>query len=284
MRKTASVGLSLLVVIGFVACSGSANSPTSPSALPFGGATTITGTAQTTGTAALSFGQLAHTDSDGPLEVCVVGTDVCAVVDASGHFELVGNFVGDIQLQFSSGADHNVMVTVHDVQLGQTITVTVSLNGESGTVVVESREGGASAEDADDTERVRLCHLEGDGDYHPIEVSVSAEEDHLAHGDGFPGGDVPGTDEELRFDDNCDVTDAETEDPEEEPEEEEKDETDPEGDEEDEEDNEAKVPVCHLTGNGSYRLIEVSINAVQAHMDHGDMEPMDGSCSRDGVL
>ena len=242
MRKTASVGLSLLVVIGFVACSGSANSPTSPSALPFGGATTITGTAQTTGTAALSFGQLAHTDSDGPLEVCVVGTDVCAVVDASGHFELVGNFVGDIQLQFSSGADHNVMVTVHDVQLGQTITVTVSLNGESGTSW-SSREKAEPPRKTRTTLRGFDCVTSKATGLSPDRGQRERRGRSSRTRRRLPWRRCPGTDEELRFDDNCDVTDAETEDPEEEPEEEEKDETDPEGDEEDEEDNEAKVPV-----------------------------------------
>jgi len=32
----------------------------------------------------------------------------------------------------------------------------------------------------------------------------------------------------------------------------------------------AKVALCHLTGNGSYRLITVSSNAVPAHLAHGD--------------
>jgi len=31
-----------------------------------------------------------------------------------------------------------------------------------------------------------------------------------------------------------------------------------------------KVEICHRTGNGSYKIIEVSENAVKAHMAHGD--------------
>ena len=31
-----------------------------------------------------------------------------------------------------------------------------------------------------------------------------------------------------------------------------------------------KVQLCHKTGNGSYHLIEVSINAEPAHRAHGD--------------
>lgn len=34
-----------------------------------------------------------------------------------------------------------------------------------------------------------------------------------------------------------------------------------------------KMNVCHVTGNGIYRLINVSKNAVPAHLDHGDALP-----------
>lgn len=33
-----------------------------------------------------------------------------------------------------------------------------------------------------------------------------------------------------------------------------------------------KVTLCHLTGNGSYRMISVAPNAVSAHLKHGDFE------------
>ena len=34
-----------------------------------------------------------------------------------------------------------------------------------------------------------------------------------------------------------------------------------------------KVDVCHVTGNGTYRLINISKSAQQAHIDHGDAIP-----------
>jgi hypothetical protein len=34
-----------------------------------------------------------------------------------------------------------------------------------------------------------------------------------------------------------------------------------------------KVNVCHITGNGTYRLINISKNAQPAHLDHGDALP-----------
>ena len=32
-----------------------------------------------------------------------------------------------------------------------------------------------------------------------------------------------------------------------------------------------KQDICHLTGNGSYHVINVSMNAVPAHLRHGDV-------------
>ena len=124
MLKVACVGVSALMAIGLVVCSGGRGSPASPSAFPSGsGPTTIAGTAYSAGPATgLSFGPLSHSGSDGPLEVCIVNTDVCAVADASGHFELARDVSSDIQLHFS-GSGHDVIMTFHDVQPGQTITL-----------------------------------------------------------------------------------------------------------------------------------------------------------------
>ena len=43
-----------------------------------------------------------------------------------------------------------------------------------------------------------------------------------------------------------------------------------------------KVALCHRTGNDSYHLIEVSVDAEPAHMAHGDVVPVDGSCPVSG--
>ncbi len=34
-----------------------------------------------------------------------------------------------------------------------------------------------------------------------------------------------------------------------------------------------KVAVCHVTGNGTYHLISININALPAHLAHGDGQP-----------
>jgi hypothetical protein len=43
--------------------------------------------------------------------------------------------------------------------------------------------------------------------------------------------------------------------------------------------NNQKVTLCHLTGNGSFHQITVSVHAMPAHLRHGDVLPDDyGDC------
>jgi hypothetical protein len=41
-----------------------------------------------------------------------------------------------------------------------------------------------------------------------------------------------------------------------------------------------KISICHRTGNGSYVLIRVGFPALQAHSNHGDKFPTNGSCEQ----
>jgi hypothetical protein len=56
-------------------------------------------------------------------------------------------------------------------------------------------------------EKVDICHREGNGSYHKINVSKNAEDAHLAHGDAHPGDPVPGM-EGYEFDEDCNVVQA----------------------------------------------------------------------------
>ena len=343
MRRILGLGVSLLLAGGLVACSGSSGSPASPSSFPSGGSTTINGTAQTSAAATPLFGE--QRVNGNTLQVCVVGTDACVNADGSGRFALSGDFSGDIRLSFS-GAGQDVVVTLHDVQPGQTITVTVALHGTTGTVDAESREGGNSSSGP----KVSLCHLEGNGGYHRIEVSPSALEAHLGHGDVevLEGEDCPGLEPAVNLEKSTNRRDADVaQGP-----------SIPVGSDvtwtyvvtniggvpltdvmvtdddatllvvcpadtlrpgksmkctaqgvasegqyenlgrviatfqvdtelgtvedsdlshyfgvvdDDDEESAEKVALCHLTGNGSYRSIEVNINAVPAHLAHGDV-------------
>lgn len=51
-------------------------------------------------------------------------------------------------------------------------------------------------------DKVDVCHREGNGSFHLINISGNALPAHLAHGDGQPGGLVPGT-PAKQFDSAC---------------------------------------------------------------------------------
>lgn len=59
--------------------------------------------------------------------------------------------------------------------------------------------------------KINICHKEGGtGTFHLINVSENAKPAHMAHGDGLPGGLVPGT-EDKKFSDECTIGDVEKE-------------------------------------------------------------------------
>jgi hypothetical protein len=54
------------------------------------------------------------------------------------------------------------------------------------------------------TGKTDVCHRTGNGSFHVINVSVNAVPAHIAHGDGLPGGEVPGL-PGSRFGANCGI-------------------------------------------------------------------------------
>jgi hypothetical protein len=59
---------------------------------------------------------------------------------------------------------------------------------------------------AEQATKVDVCHREGNGSYHLINISENALPAHLAHGDGLPDNPVPGMDGK-KFDENCNILD-----------------------------------------------------------------------------
>ena len=63
----------------------------------------------------------------------------------------------------------------------------------------------------------------------------------------------------------------------------EEDEAEAEAEAEEQEENGAKVQLCHLTGTDRYQLIEVSVDAMDDHLAHGDgrpgVDPFDATCA-----
>ena len=163
--------LALAVVTG---CTGGSGNPGSPS----GAGATIAGTVTRS------------TQSPG-LTVAVVGTDLSAVVETSGHFQIDRVPAGDVQLKFKD-AGTDATARVSNVAPEEFIEIQVQVNGSSASIVNESRSSG----------KVSLCHRTDSGEYHLIDVSVNAEPAHRAHGDAKVGERVPGTQSQV-FDANC---------------------------------------------------------------------------------
>jgi hypothetical protein len=154
--------------------SGCAGSPTSPSDAGATIAGTVTRSTQSPG-----------------LTVAVLGTDLSAAVETSGRFQIDRVPAGDVQLKFKD-AGTDATARVSNVAPNEFVEIQVQVDGSSATIVNESRSSG----------KVALCHKEGTGDYHLIDVSVNAEPAHRGHGDAKVGEAVPGTQKQV-FDANC---------------------------------------------------------------------------------
>ena len=115
------------------------------------------------------------------LTVSVVGASASAAVQGSGAFELSGVPAGSVQLRFKD-ATVDATAQLRDVAAEERIQIQVNVSTSTATIVAEERSTGA---------KVELCHAEGNGSYHLIEVSVSAESAHRAHGDAKVGEPVP---------------------------------------------------------------------------------------------
>ena len=52
-------------------------------------------------------------------------------------------------------------------------------------------------------EKVNVCHVRGNGDYHLININGNALDAHLAHGDAQPGDEYPTDEGDYVFGDDC---------------------------------------------------------------------------------
>ena len=222
-----------VTLVAVAAACGGGSSPTGPSATGGAGAT-IAGTVNRSGSSALT--------------VAVAGTSLSAPVDSTGAFQVTDVPTGNVQLQFRDAAV-SATAQVSNVGREELIQIQVQMTGTSATIINEVRTSG----------KVELCHATGSGTYQSIEVSVSAEPAHRAHGDAKVGEPVPG-DTTKTFDASCRPTagasPTPTPTPVPTP-------TPAPG-------GEQKVELCHRTGNGSYHMIEISVSAEPAHRAHGD--------------
>ena len=168
---------SCLAFLAVAGCGG--GSPTEPTAASGGAGATIAGTVHSAAAGAPS-----------GLTVTVVGTGLSAAVENAGQFRLAGVPSGNVELQFRASTV-NATARLSNVGQDEMIEIQVNLSGSTATIVNEVRSG-----------KVALCHSTGNGSYQLIEVSVSAEPAHRAHGDAKIGEPVP-ADVTKVFDSDC---------------------------------------------------------------------------------
>jgi hypothetical protein len=182
MRIASSTLFAALSVTAAVALGcGRSSNPAGPSEQS--GATiagTITGGYTTASSLTATTAGLTAAAAPSGITVSLVGTDRSAAVDISGRFHIEGVPAGNVQLQFAGGGV-NATLSVSGVGDQELVTLEVSLSATSATVVSDVRTSG----------KVSLCHKEGNGSYHMIDVSVNAEPAHRDHGDGAVGDRVP---------------------------------------------------------------------------------------------
>jgi hypothetical protein len=116
------------------------------------------------------------------LQVTVVGTSLTASLDDSGNFLLVNVPTGDLELLFS-GQGVYARTPVPRVGDGEYVQLRVALESDSAATVLSDDRSAAT---------LALCHVTGNGRFELIHVNPSAESAHVGHGDGLPGGPLPG--------------------------------------------------------------------------------------------
>lgn len=162
---------------------------------PAGPGSTNTSGATIAGTAGIASGKNSMRNSlSAPaagVTVTVSGTNLSAVTNAAGYFQLTGVPAGNVRLQFRQ-SDIDASADVPNVTGQQLVTIEVQLSGSSAVIVSDTR-----SED-----KITMCHRTDGHGYHSITVDPSAEPAHRAHGDAKVNERVPGTQLQT-FDQNC---------------------------------------------------------------------------------
>jgi uncharacterized protein DUF5666 len=144
MRLRTSIGLALLALfLTLTACGGS--SPTEPTpaggpapAPPATSGATIAGQISTGTAGSAAREGIATTRATPVTSVSVVGTTLTAAADSTGRFTLSGVPAGAATLRFT-GPGTDATVAVGEVRAGDTVTLTVAVNGGAAAILDDSR-------------------------------------------------------------------------------------------------------------------------------------------------
>jgi len=138
MPRISLLAAIIAATISVAACADSnPSSPTSANAVTINGNVVASSGSQEASGASAQTSSLAATAPAG-LRVSVAGSNISALVDAAGHFSLKNVPPGRVDLQFTSNGG-TALLSLTDLQTGQTITIAVILSGAAATLESESR-------------------------------------------------------------------------------------------------------------------------------------------------
>ena len=143
MPVRASLALVLATTLVVTACGGG-SSPTQPSdtpgapSAPATTGATINGQISGAGTAGLTAPGIAAPRATPVTQIAVVGTSLSTTADATGRFTLAGVPAGATQLRLT-GPGTDATVGVGEVRTGDTLSLTIAVNGSHAAVLDDSR-------------------------------------------------------------------------------------------------------------------------------------------------
>jgi hypothetical protein len=173
--------------VALAAAAGCGGSPTRPSGAS---GASVAGSVYMGGAAPKGIHAISGPPAAG-LVVTIEGTNLSATVEPSGYFQIAGVPSGRVRLQFKA-ASVDAATELANVGPEELVEIQVEVTASTATIVNEVRS----------VAKVSLCHSTGNGSYHLISVSDSAEPAHRDHGDAKVGEPVPGQSLKV-FDQTC---------------------------------------------------------------------------------
>jgi hypothetical protein len=144
MRRTLTLLVAAAAFVVASACS-SSNNPSSPSptaGIVVNGSIVVPGTGGST--SGLS-GPSVNGSVPAGLTITVVGTSITVTVNANGTFTINGVPAGNVDLRLN-GPGLSALVSLLELQTGQTITVTITLDGTTASLDSDRRQGPSGEE------------------------------------------------------------------------------------------------------------------------------------------
>ena len=148
MRRTLSVVVAIAMLIAAPACSTN-NNPSSPSsttgAIVVNGSIVSSGSGANAGSTSGFSGGSTSGSLPAGLTITVVGTNITVTVSASGTCTINGVPAGNIDLRLN-GPGLQALISLLDLQVGQTATITITLNGTTADLDSDHRKGPSGEE------------------------------------------------------------------------------------------------------------------------------------------